>query len=158
MPKLPKDVAKKALAADDLGEYDILPVGWYVVRLVEVEEREPQGEDNKGPYWSWKLSTSKQYHPDHADQWLWTNTSLSQERFVKRMFTAFGYTPDSDTDEIIDDVEALALVKVTHRKWNGEDRANVAVVAPFVDDPALLAKKYKIVAADDADEDDDTAF
>lgn len=110
MPKLPKTVAKKAQAAESTS-FEPIPEDTYLVELKAVHTTNKDGEvlaGPSGPYWSWELAV---VGGEYDTRKLWVNTSLSEAALWKmnETFTAFGYTCDSDTDEIIGD-KALAVV------------------------------------------------
>lgn len=95
MPKLTKAHANKAeKAAGDWSDApELLDPGWYLGRLLEVEQREGRQAD----YWSWK------YEEVHSHKWLWDNTSLSEKAIGRlgKVFEAYGVPSDTDTDELI---------------------------------------------------------
>lgn len=96
MPKLAKDKAKKVAENEGSG-FEALPEAIYPVRLTGVTV----GEGDKGPYWTWELEVDGD--PDYDGRKLWCTTSLSDaaDWKLKEVFEAFGYTTDSDTDEMI---------------------------------------------------------
>lgn len=106
MPKLPKKVAERVAEAE-ASSFEAFPEGVYIGTLKDVEVREGQ----KGPYWSWKFGditdTKGKTYPGH----LWVNTSLSENADwkMKEMYDAFGYSTDSDTDEMIGEKIKLAV-------------------------------------------------
>jgi hypothetical protein len=68
--------------------------------------------------WTWELTLDARYHPEYVGQgyleklWHYTPVEGGQEWAIAKMLHAFGYSPDTDTDELIND-EATVLVYVT---------------------------------------------
>ena len=105
MAKLPKAVAKKAEEAES-SSFEALPAGPYFGKLTSVATDK---EGQAGPYWVWEFEVTS---PDeHKGRKLWANTSLSDNAVwkLKEMFDAFGYTTDSDTDELIGETVKLIV-------------------------------------------------
>lgn len=102
MPKLPKAVAKRVGEAESTGSFEALPEGTYIVQLIDVDGSK---EGPAGPYWSWEFDVVSDSDGDTAlaGRKLWSNTSLSEKADfkMKEVFEAFGYTTDSDTDEMV---------------------------------------------------------
>jgi hypothetical protein len=156
MPKLPKD-RQDGANNQESGDYQPLKPGKYVFRLTEVEEGET-GERSKNPgtpKWVWKLLVDKDYHPElRKGRW---QTSFQEhvpltsnmDWKMKQLFEGFGYTVDSDTDEIIEDPDAriVGMVKTGKDIVSGDPRSEVSRWMPF--DPAKFT-----YAPEDADEDD----
>lgn len=100
MPKLDRKTAQKVETSEEWGTgRSLLPEGRYAVRLMKVEER----PGNVAPQWSWWLT---QPHDETGKKYsgtLFLNTSLSEKALgrLKQVFHAFGYSFDSDTDEMI---------------------------------------------------------
>lgn len=129
MAKLPKKVAAAADQAET-GQFDALPAGPYAARLVEVKT---DGEGAAGPYWVWKFEVVTPTEFEGRN--LWANTSLSEKALwkIKEMFDAFGYTTDSDTDDLINEVVKLIVVQRPIEKGSraGQIGNNVDKVLPF---------------------------
>lgn len=132
MPKLNPTTAKKVAAAEaSNGGSFLLPEGRYAARLLEVESRQGQ----KGEYWTWLLTdlhdTEGTRHPGKQ----WHNTSLSDASFgfLKAVFEAFGYTADSDTEEILGEWVTIHLVQeqIARGQRAGEMTNRVRSLAPF---------------------------
>lgn len=132
MPKLNASTAKKVAAAEAAnGGSFLLPEGRYAARLLEVESKQGQ----KGEYWTWVLTdlhdTEGTSHPGRQ----WHNTSLSEASFsfLKQVFEAFGYTSDSDTEEMIGEWVTIHLVQEQIARGNraGEMTNRVRSLAPF---------------------------
>lgn len=157
MPKLPQERIAGA-NEQEAGDYQPLPTtkgALYVYRLTEVEEG-VTGENSKNPgtpKWVWKLAVDKDYHPElKSGRWQTTlfehvPHTPSMDWKNKALFHGFGYSTDSDTDEIIEDPDARIVVKVKTGKdiVSGEPRTQSASFKPF--DPSKWEKH-------DADEDD----
>ncbi len=95
MPKLPKKTAER-VAANESDGFAALPENIYPAVLKEVSVKEgPSGE-----YWSWEFEVEG---GEFDGRKLWVNTSLSEKADwkMKEVFDAFGYSTDSDTDELI---------------------------------------------------------
>lgn len=157
MPKLPKERADGAQNQESGDFKPLPPKKRYVYMLTEVEEG-VTGEKSKNPgteKWVWKLKVDKAYHPELREgRW---QTSLqehipiteSMDWKMKQMFEGFGYTPDSDTDEILEDPDARIVAWVVTGKdiVTGEDRTEAQKYMVF--DPT------KFVKVPFGDEDDD---
>lgn len=157
MPKLSAE-RQKGVDSQEKGEFKPLKPGRYVYKLTEVEEG-VTGEKSKDPgtdKWVWKLSLDKDYHPEYRKgRWqssLQIHIPLTEAMDWKTsaMYEGFGYTPDSDTDEIIEDEEARIVVYVGTGKdiVTGEDRTEAKRFLQF--DPSRFTK----VPYDDPDDDD----
>lgn len=96
MPKLSKKAAARVEDAE-IQSFAAIPPDVYVVKLNDVDGSR---EGPAGPYWSWELEV---VDGEYAGRKLWVNTSLSDKADfkMKEVFHAFGYSADSDTDEII---------------------------------------------------------
>lgn len=135
MPKLPQDRAEGANNQES-GDFQPLKPGKYVMRLSEVEEGET-GERSKNPgtpKWVWKLTVDKDYHPElKKGRW---QTSFSEhvpltenmDWKMKQLFEGFGYSTDSDTDEILEDPDAriVGIVKTGKDIVTDEPRSEVS--------------------------------
>lgn len=101
MPKLKKAMAKQVDKAEAASGSYLLDEGRYAARLQKVEERTAQSSGNE--YWAWVLGDIHDSEGAKRPGRLWHNTSLSERAlgFLKATFEAFGYTADSDTDEMI---------------------------------------------------------
>lgn len=154
MPKLPKDRAEGAQNQES-GDFKPLKPGKYVLRLTEVEEG-VTGEKSKNPgtdKWVWKLTVDKDYHPElRKGRW---QTAFSEhvpltenmDWKMKQLFEGFGYTTDSETDEIIEDETARIVGFVKNGKdiVTGDPRSEVSRYIPF--DPA----KFNFAPEEDDD-------
>lgn len=115
MPKLDKKAAEQVDQAE-AGSF-LLPDGRYAARLRAVAEK----PGNEYPYWAWEFDAL--HDPDgkkHAGR-QWINTSLSPKAAfrLKEVFEAFGYTTDTDTDELIGEWCVLTLVQKVQEKGKG---------------------------------------
>lgn len=109
MPKLDKKQAKEVEAATAaVGGY-LLPEGRYAAQLNKVSEE--NGEQY--PYWVWEFHNIHDEEGNRRAGRQWNNTSLSPKSvgFLKAVFEAFGYTSDSDTDEMLGEWVGLYLVQ-----------------------------------------------
>lgn len=158
MPKLPAE-RQTGTENQESGGFKILKPGRYVYKLTEVEEG-VTGEKSKDPgteKWVWKLALDKDYHPEYRKGRFQTSLQIhiplteKMDWKMKQMFDGFGYTPDSDTDEIIEDDEARIVAYVATGKdiVTDEDRTEAKRFIPF--DPT----KFEKVPYEDGDEQDD---
>lgn len=152
MPKLAKKIAQKANAAE-LKDGDLsqpLPPGRYIGKLEEVEVKE--GE--KGEYWQWtfKLTEPK---GENRKAWVYTTLADGAEWKLKEVFTALGYSADSDTDEMIGESCLLSLTTRTISTGDrkGEKSNQVAKCLPL-DDETVDA----LADADEGELDDEKGF
>lgn len=109
MPKLNKIQQKtvdKAEAWGD-GSYAPLDPGRYAGRLAKVESK----QGNAGEYWSWEFEAIHDTEGNAKPGRLWHTTSLSPKSAgnLKATFDAFGYSTDSDTDEMIGEWAVLTV-------------------------------------------------
>lgn len=157
MPKLPKERQDGANAQEPQGEYKPIKPGKYVMRLTEVEEGEtgPDSTNPGTPKWVWKLQVDKDYHPELRKGGPWSTSFFEHVPITEKMdwkmrqlFEAFGYTVDSDTDEIIEDADArcVAIVGRGKNRRTDEDEAQVKRYIAF--DPSKFTFSPE-------DEDDD---
>lgn len=132
MPKLNKSLAAKTEEAE-VKDFTALPAGVYTSKLLEVEVKE--GLQSGKPYWNWTFEVDGEEHPDHADRRLWVITSLSENALfkLKEVFHAFGYTTDSDTDELIGEKVKLVVIEqeIEKGKRKGQIGNQVEQVLPL---------------------------
>ncbi len=131
MPKLKSQLAKKVNNAGAATGSYLLPEGRYAARLLDVEQR----EGAKAPYWRWKFGDLHNTDGESQPGKQWNNTSLSEKAlgFLKATFEAFGYTTDSDTDEMIGEWVTLHLVQEQIATGNraGEMTNSIQSLHPF---------------------------
>jgi hypothetical protein len=120
MPKLTKQQVQAATSQgyeDKSEELKPLPVGngeAYVYKLVSCEEGPTRKNPNK-IQWTWTLTLDGRYHPDLVGAgylekiWYYTALDGGNEWAIAKVLHAFGYVPETDTDELIND-EATVLV------------------------------------------------
>lgn len=160
MPKLPDDVVN-APSSDNTGdgEYKPIKAGRYVMRLVEVEQGET-GENSKvpgTPKFVYVLQVDKDYHPElRTGRW---GTRVSEHVPTtpqmkwkhEQIMNAFGYTVDSDTDEIIEDPDARCVMYSKIGNDIKDPEKKVTQAKRYVKfDPAKFT--YSPEDADDADD------
>lgn len=129
MPKLSKDIAKKASKAESKGgSREPMPEGDYRVRLLEVEAKE---SSNGNPMWNWKYEVVE---GDHTGRFLWNNTTLVDSAMwaVNQTFEAFGVPTDTDTDDLIGEEVgvSVSIGTVGAGANQGKKRNNVESVFP----------------------------
>lgn len=140
MPKLDKKTAA-AVAEQESQSFEPIPDGIYTAKLLSVEARESRAGN---PMWTWELEIDE---GDHKGRRQWVNTSLSENAQwkMKEVFDAFGYTTDSDTDEMVG------------------DRIKIAVSTRVIESGSRAGQKGNNVdrclpLGDSDDDDDDDAF
>lgn len=112
MPKLDKSQAKAVESAEKMeGGSFLLEPGRYAARLRSVvEEDEKHFKDRQAnasetifPYWEIQFDGIHDEDGHQRPGRQFRNMSLSPKAagFLKGFFEAFGYTPDSDTDEML---------------------------------------------------------
>ena len=111
MPKLTAKVAKSVDSAEAASGSFLLPEGRYAAQLKSVNQK----DGNEYPYWVWEFENLHDSEGNKKPGRQWNNTSLSPKSlgFLKATFEAFGYTSDSDTDEIVGEWVVLYLVQET---------------------------------------------
>lgn len=129
MPKLSKDIAKKAAKAESKGgSREPMPEGDYRVRLLEVEAKE---SSNGNPMWNWKYEVVE---GDFAGRFLWNNTTLVDAAMwaVNQTFEAFGVSTDTDTDDLIGEEVgvSVSIGEIGAGANQGKKRNNVESVFP----------------------------
>lgn len=112
MPKLNKTVAKRVAGVDPDagGNFEALEPGTYTGRLSKVDEK----TSSKGnEMWVWEFDELLDEDGNKAPGRLWVNTVLlpQSDWVMAQAFHAFGYTPDSDTDEIVGERCGLVVSK-----------------------------------------------
>lgn len=131
MPKLDKKVAKEVEDSEAMSGSFLLDSGRYAARLRKVTEM--PGEEY--PYWDWEFDAIHDEKGTRHPGRQWNRTSLSPKSrgFLKATFEAFGYSADSDTDEMIGEWVVLYLEQEaqTQGKNVGKMRNFVARLAPF---------------------------
>lgn len=107
MPKLNKALATKT-AETETGTFDAIPEDTYTVRLVDVEQK--IGKDSGKPYWNWKFEVTE---GDCKGRNIFMITSLSENALfkLKEVFDAFGFSTDSDTDELVGESVKLVVIQ-----------------------------------------------
>lgn len=137
MPKMNQATAAKVAAAES-ESFEALPEDRYLARLRSVEAKDGQA----GVYWRWEFEVAE---GPYENRRLWVNTSLSERALWKlnEVFSAFGATPDTDTDELCGKVVALNVTQrvIESGSRKGEIGNNVERVSAADD------------ASDDADDD-----
>ena len=109
MPKLDKGVAKKVEESEAASGSFLVAEGRYAAQLLKVEEK----EGKEYPYWVWQFGNLHNTAGELIPGRQWNNTSLSPKSFgfLKATFEAFGYTTDSDTEEMVGEWVVLYLIQ-----------------------------------------------
>lgn len=132
MPKLDAKTAKEVqnTAPASAGSL-LLEEGLYAVQLLKVEEM----EGNEFPYWNWEFGNIHDQEGTRRPGRQWNNTSLSPKSraFLSQTFEAFGYTSDSDTDELIGEWVVISVIQAIQAKGKnaGKTRNEVNGLLPF---------------------------
>lgn len=107
IPKLSKALAEKVDEAES-GNFEPVPEGIY--RAVLEDEVESK-ESDKGIYWKWVFKITEEGEGKGRKMFL--NTSLNEVAHwkLKEVFTAFGESTDTDTDDLIGREVKLYLVQ-----------------------------------------------
>jgi hypothetical protein len=85
----------------------------YVYKLVGCTSG-PAKSNPQRIQWTWEMTLDGRYHPEFVGKgyleriWHYTPVDGGQEWAIAKMLHAFGYSPDTDTDELIND-EATVL-------------------------------------------------
>lgn len=145
MPKLTKTAAKQVESSEAATGFALLPEGRYAAQLRSVVQK----EGKVAPYWVWEFHNLHDEEGNRHTGRQWNNTSLSPNSagFLKATFEAFGYTTDSDTDEMIGEWVVLYVAKsvIASGEKAGQPKNEVRQVLPFTPedwpfDPADTAK------------------
>jgi hypothetical protein len=99
MPKLNKTQAKSA-ANSEVKSFEALEDGWYTGRLAKVTTKTSR---NGNEMWVWEFDEIEDLDGTPMPGRQWVNTVQTENSWwtFNMAFSAFGYTTDSDTDEII---------------------------------------------------------
>lgn len=130
MPKLAPEYADQASEAES--SFSPLEEGVYTGRLAGVEAKESR---NGKPMWTWEFDEIENFEGVSQSGRLWVNTVIQDNTMWKlnEMFTAFGYTTDSDTDEMVGErcklVVSQRLIEAGARK--GQTGNNVDRCLPL---------------------------
>jgi len=138
MPKLSKKLTKQVDKAEAVHGYGLLTPGKYWARLAKVEA----GTNRGGEVWAWEFDQLHTVDDDEkvaGRQWYRTNMpkdempsdadpkkfQTAQEMALGRLkaaFEAFGYTTDTDTDEMIGEwaVITVAIRTIKEGPRSGE--------------------------------------
>lgn len=167
MPKLSKSVAKKVANTEiSTGDFPLLDNGWYFARLAKVDVREGQfaprwtaefeklhkedGTPASGRQWYDLNVPTEDEAPSNYDkgQSKWDQFVSISHSFLHGFFEAFGYTTDSDTDELVGEWVKIKVGTRTIQRGDrkGEKANEIKALAPVEDDFEPFAE----------DEDDDT--
>jgi hypothetical protein len=158
MPKLSQDQVE---AATEQGYEDKAPVVLkalphakgeaYVYKLVACEAGLSQ---NQRPQWKWELTLDGRFHPELINAgyleklWHYTATGDGGEWRVAKMLHNFGYSPDTDTDELIND-EAPVVVYVTSEIFNDKPSMKARRFAQWQEDEFPMAKSPMQIEAEE---------
>lgn len=142
MPKLPSKIAKQAENADPVGSFEPLAPGKYLVRLGAVEAvannngsaawsaefdrvYNLKGDRQPGRQW-YRLNLPVGEVGDPAPSWYnngqakWDSYQRMSQGRLRTFFEAFGYTTDSDTDEMLGE---WAVASISQRTIQAGARA-----------------------------------
>ena len=131
MPKLSAKVAKQVENAEAATGFALLEEGRYAAQLRSVSQK----DGKEYPYWVWEFHNLHNEDGQKQPGRQWNNTSLSPKAigFLKSTFEAFGYTTDSDTDEMIGEWIVLYIAKtaIPSGPKAGQPTNEVRQVLPF---------------------------
>ena len=182
MPKLPKNVAKKASDAEmSGGSYEPIPAGKYLARLTTVTSTPSNNYPDNVARWSAEFTDITDAEGNHYPGRLWFNLNVvfddsmpgnyergqsKWDQFVsisngqlRAFFENMGYTTDSDTDEMAGEVAYLkvSIRTIQYGQRQGERTNQVDAILPMPDD--LEDRASEMAAGSDAgDEYEDPAF
>lgn len=102
--------------------------GYVIARLVEAEETEEKESGYAGQNLKFEVTAPR----EHKGTWVWEFISYNPSANWKWMalFEAFGYEADSDTDELIEDEDAVVVLDCaievqTKGKNKGQERTKI---------------------------------
>lgn len=132
MPKLSK-AKQKSVGKAESGGFQALPDGMYVgtLKAVVTERGGKPLEGAAGPYWQWEFDKIRSLDDETETfpgrQFVITSLSDESDWKMKEVFEAFGYSLDSDTDEMIgEDVILVVSQRVIEKgKRKGQKGNNV---------------------------------
>lgn len=115
MPKLPKNIQKSAEEAQ-VQDFSPLEAGTYLVKVREIDTAAKSAAQN--PMWVWQFDVvdgpeelDESERRDHGR--LWERTALTEAAAwkLKQIFTALGFTLDSDADEMVGEYVRVVVVQ-----------------------------------------------
>lgn len=115
MPKLPKNIQKAAEDAE-VQDFSPLPAGTYLAKVREIDTAATSQSGN--PKWVFQFDVVD--GPEELDEGdrrsggrLWEHCSLTENAAwkLKQIYTALGFTLDSDADELIGEPVRLVVVQ-----------------------------------------------
>lgn len=117
MPKLTEAQAEKVQASEAVQGGFLLDPGRYAARLRACETK-PPGEGKEHEQWEWQFEAlhDEAGKQKPGRQWHYTSLSPDAAGFLKAVFEAFGYTADSDTDELLGEWVVLYLDQEIQQK------------------------------------------
>lgn len=180
MPKLTKQQAttiQKTEPVKETGGFQLLPTGRYRARLFDVEAKTAQGSGN--PYWSIQFTDIRDFEGEQypgrqfytlmlpqgpkppkdfkgydgnnkplAEQW--KSVQDGRKGKLAGFFAAFGFTADSDTDEMLGEE---CVISVGRRKDNRPDAVDPELMQNFI--RGLLTLEECGLTPEDAEDDED---
>lgn len=148
MPKLnPAKAAEVRKAGEEGSKFTLLPVGLYVVKLMDVESKTSSKGD---PMWVWTYETVRFLDGEPKnDKGEVINVSGKEIRYytvikettlwdLDRVFAAYGVEPDADTDDLIGD-EIVVMVEqepITKGKSKGKMGNSISDLMSLADGEA----------------------
>jgi hypothetical protein len=97
----------------------------YVYKLVACQAGTAKSSGRS--QWTWEFQLDERYHPDFVNNgflekiWHYTSAAPGDEWAITKMYHHFGYSNDTDTDELIND-EATVLVYPTVEIFQGKPK------------------------------------
>lgn len=102
----------------------IVPGQGYVYKLVACTSGPAKTNPSK-IQWTWEFQLDSRYHPEYVGKGylekVWHYTDVSQAWSIAKMLLAFGYSLETETDELIND-EATVLAFLVVEEFNGKPK------------------------------------
>ena len=177
MPKLSKKIVKRVAEAEATHGFKLIPPGKYFARLAGVEAKQTKddnpmwvaefkdifsidGEKQPGrQWWNLNLPLDPDDVPAGKDAQKWATAQSLSEGRLKAFFEGFGYSEDSDTDEMINEVAVITIGirKITQGNRTGEDVNQINDIEPTDDyEDELEAIDWEAAVGGGASDPDDT--
>ena len=169
MPKMDTKTRAKAEKAEAVtGSFEPIPTGKYLADLRAVEAKKSQAGN---PIWTWEFDNIRDLKgtafpgrqwftstlpldkmPADANKDKWETAQRLSAGRLKAVFEAFGYSLDSDTDEMLGETVVLQVGIETIKQGPkmGERTNRVRAILPLTDDLRELAQETAAGKEDDS--------
>lgn len=146
MPKLPKNIQQSAEEAE-VNDFSALPAGTYLVKVREIDTAAKSAAGN--PMWVWQYDVVD--GPEEVDDSarrssgrLWERTALTEAAAwkLKQIFTALGFTLDSDADELVGEFVRVVVIQEEIQSGNRKGQMGNTITSYLEvdpDDPRIAA-------------------